>query len=95
MLNPKLELLHCTVQSILYQKLPKPNWLVLGDGSYWLYTLLDPRGAPDLVCSRQLVSDHEMGRRRSKKKNHPYLGWKSLILIVSPVQPKEALSHEM
>ena len=29
----KTELLHCTVQSMLYQIQPEPNWLVPGDNS--------------------------------------------------------------
>ena len=63
MLNPELKLLHCTVQSILYQKLPEPNWLDPGDHSHWLHAWLDPCGALNLVCSRQLVSDRETGQR--------------------------------
>ena len=50
-------MLHCTVQSILYQMLPEPNWLVPGDCNYRLHTWLDPCGALNVVCSQQLVSD--------------------------------------
>ena len=33
--------------------------LVPGDRSYWLHARLDPCGALNLVCSRQLVSDRK------------------------------------
>ena len=55
----RTELLYCTVQGILYQMLPEPNWLVLGDHSSRVHVRLDPCGALNLVCSRQLMSDHK------------------------------------
>ena len=48
----KINLIALQLNVPLYQKLPEPNWLVLGDRSYWLHTRLDPCGALNLMCSR-------------------------------------------
>ena len=72
------------MQGIIYQELPESNLLVLGDRSSPVHTQLDPCGALNLMCSGQLVSDHEMGWRTLlvlKGCNPHYCSLIDLVLI--------------
>ena len=47
------------MQGIIYQELPEPNWSVPGGCNSRVHIQLDPSGALNLVCNRQLVSDRK------------------------------------